>query len=154
ALMVELARQGDLSSALQQYERCKSMLRQELDIAPGAETEETRKCILAGRLPATAAAEAEEDASASLLPVIAVLPFFNVGGDSERQYFSAGITNALITDLSRFSELRVIASNTTFAYRAKPADMATLARELGVRYVVEGSVQRLGRKIRINAQLI
>jgi TolB-like protein len=153
ALMVELARQGDLAGALQQYERCKSLLRQELDVAPSAETETVRRQIFEGRVPAVTSEPAGAPASAPV-PAVVVLPFFNVGGDPEQQYFSDGITNDLTTDLSRFPAFRVIASHSAFAVRDKGANLATVARELGVRYVVEGSVQRLGRQIRINAQLI
>lgn len=87
-------------------------------------------------------------------PSIAVLPFSNLGGNPKQEYFSDGITNDVITDLSKFSELLVIASNTVFTYRGRPVKVKNLGRELGVRYVLEGSVQRAGDKVRINAQLI
>ena len=87
-------------------------------------------------------------------PSIAVLPFNNLSGDPEQEYFSDGITNDLITDLSKFSGLFVIASNSTFTYKGKPVKVRQVAEDLGVRYVLEGSVQRLGSQIRINAQLI
>jgi adenylate cyclase len=87
-------------------------------------------------------------------PLVAVLPFGNLSGDPGRDYFSDGITNDLITDLSRFPDLAVIASHSVFAYKGKPTKIETIARDLGVRYVVEGSVQHAGNKVRINAQLI
>jgi adenylate cyclase len=87
-------------------------------------------------------------------PSIAVLPFDNLSGDPEQEYFSDGITNDIITDLSKFSGLFVIASNSTFTYKGKPVKIQQVAEDLGVRYVLEGSVQRLGSQIRINAQLI
>jgi adenylate cyclase len=87
-------------------------------------------------------------------PSIAVLPFSNLGGDSEQEYFSDGITNDIITDLSKFHELFVIASNTVFTYKGKPVIVKEVGHELGVRYVLEGSVQRASNKVRINAQLI
>ena len=87
-------------------------------------------------------------------PSIAVLPFDNLSGDSKQEYFSDGITNDVITDLSKFSGLFVISSNSTFTYKGKPVKVQQVAEELGVRYVLEGSVQRLGDQIRINAQLI
>jgi adenylate cyclase len=87
-------------------------------------------------------------------PSIAVLPFKNLGGDPQQEYFSDGITNDIITDLSRFRELMVIASNTSFTYKGKPVKIKDVGQELGVRYVLEGSVQKTGEKIRINAQLI
>jgi adenylate cyclase len=87
-------------------------------------------------------------------PSIAVLPFSNLGGDPEQEYFSDGITNDIITDLSKFHELFVIASNTVFTYKGKPVIVKEVGRDLGVRYVLEGSVQRASDKLRINAQLI
>jgi TolB-like protein/class 3 adenylate cyclase len=87
-------------------------------------------------------------------PSIAVLPFTNMSANPEQQYFSDGITNDLITDLSQFGGLFVIASNSAFAYRGKAVDVRQVSRELGVRYVVQGSVQRESGSVRINAQLI
>lgn len=86
-------------------------------------------------------------------PSIAVLPFANMSGDPEQQYFSDGMTEDIITELSRFRSLFVIARNSSFQYRAA-ADVKHVARVLGVQYVVEGSVRRLGNRIRITAQLI
>jgi adenylate cyclase len=85
---------------------------------------------------------------------IAVLPFKNLSGDPEQEYFSDGITNDIITDLSKFRELLVIASNTVFTYKDKPVKVQQISGELGVRYVLEGSVQKLRNKVRINAQLL
>jgi TolB-like protein/class 3 adenylate cyclase/Flp pilus assembly protein TadD len=92
--------------------------------------------------------------SLAQLPWVAVLPFDNLSGDPEQGYFSDGITNDLITDLSKFSELAVIASHSVFTYKGKAARIDAVARELGVRYVVEGSVQRSGQHVRVNVQLI
>jgi adenylate cyclase len=85
---------------------------------------------------------------------IAVLPFSNLSKDPEQEYFSDGITNDLITDLSKFHDLLVIASNSVFTYKGKPVQVQKVGRDLGVRYVLEGSVQRLGGRVRINVQLI
>jgi adenylate cyclase len=87
-------------------------------------------------------------------PSIAVLPFTNMSGDSEQEYFVDGITEDLITDLSKLSGLFVIARNSTFTYKNKPVKVRQVAEELGVRYVLEGSVRRAGDQVRINAQLI
>lgn len=84
---------------------------------------------------------------------IAVLPFDNLSGDAAQGYFSDGLTSDIITDLSKFSSLFVIASHTTAAYKARGVDLQTLGRELGVAYVVEGSVQRGGDRIRIHVKL-
>lgn len=87
-------------------------------------------------------------------PSIAVLPFANLGGDPGQDYFADGMTDDLITDLSRISGLFVIARNSSFAYRGKDVQVRRVAEELGVRYVLEGSVRRSGSAVRINAQLI
>ena len=100
------------------------------------------------------AQDSSRSRSLSQIPWVAVLPFDNLSGDPEQGYFSDGITNDLITDLSKFSELAVIASHSVFTYKGKSARIDDVARELGVRYVVEGSVQRSGETVRINVQLI
>jgi adenylate cyclase len=87
-------------------------------------------------------------------PSIVVLPFVNMSGDKEQEYFSDGITDDLITDLSKISGLLVIAHNSTFTYKGKPVKIKQVAEELGVRYVLEGSVRKAGDDIRINAQLV
>jgi adenylate cyclase len=87
-------------------------------------------------------------------PSIAVLPFANLGSPSSQDYFSNGITEDIITQLSRFSELVVIAWNSSLQYRSKSIDVRQIGRELGVRYVLEGSVRRAGRRVRITVQLI
>jgi TolB-like protein len=85
---------------------------------------------------------------------IVVLPFANLSDDREQQYFADGITEDLATDLSRLAGMLVISRNTAFTYRNKPVDTKQIGRELGVRYVLEGSVRRSGTQIRTNAQLI
>ena len=87
-------------------------------------------------------------------PAIAVLPFVNMSGDSEQEYFSDGITEDLITDISKISGLFVIARGSTFTYKGRSVDVRQIANDLGVRYVLEGSVRRAAGKVRINAQLI
>ena len=87
-------------------------------------------------------------------PSIAVLPFNNFGGLPQEDYFSDGISEDIITELSRFSELFVIARNSSFQYNGKSADIRQIGRELGVRYVLEGSVRRDASRVRITAQLI
>jgi adenylate cyclase len=87
-------------------------------------------------------------------PSIAVLPFVNMSGDPEQEYFSDGMTEDLITDLSKISGLFVIARNSTFTYKGKSVKIRQVAEDLGVRYVLEGSVRRAGEEVRINAQLI
>ena len=83
-----------------------------------------------------------------------VLPFANIGGDPEQEHFVDGVTENLTTDLSRIRGAVVIARNTAFTYKGKPLDVKTIGRELKVRYILEGSVQRGGNRMRINVQLI
>ena len=85
---------------------------------------------------------------------IVVLPFANLSNDSEQQYFADGITEDLTTDLSRIADMFVISRNTAFTYQGKRVDTKQIGRELGVRYVLEGSVQRSGNRVRVTAQLI
>jgi adenylate cyclase len=87
-------------------------------------------------------------------PSIAVLPFSNLGNDPDQEYVADGLTDDLITDLSKISGLAVIARNSVFTYKDRAVDIREAARELGVRYVLEGSVRRAGQAVRINAQLI
>ncbi len=87
-------------------------------------------------------------------PSIAVLPFNNLSGDPEQEYFADGMAEDLITDLSRISGLFVIARNSSFSYRGQSVKVRQVAEELGVRYVLEGSVRRVGDQVRINTQLI
>ena len=87
-------------------------------------------------------------------PSIAVLPLNNMSGDPEQAYFSDGISEDIITELSRFKSLFVIARNSSFTYKGTYPDIRTVGRELGVRYVLEGSVRKVGNRIRVTAQLI
>jgi len=88
------------------------------------------------------------------LPSIAVLPFANLSGDPEQQYFADGLVEDIITTLSKLSDLRVIARNSTFIYKGQAVDVREVARELGVRYVLEGSVRSSANRMRVTAQLI
>jgi TolB-like protein len=85
---------------------------------------------------------------------IVVLPFANLGGDPEQEYFVDGVTESLTTDLSRIRGAFVIARNTAFTFKGKALDVKKLGRELNVRYVLEGSVQRGGNRLRVNVQLV
>jgi TolB-like protein len=96
---------------------------------------------------------ASEKASPSRLSIV-VLPFANLGGDPEQEYFVDGVTESLTTDLSRISGSFVIGRNTAFTYKGKRADLKQIGRELNVRYVLEGSVQHSNNRLRVNVQLI
>ena len=87
-------------------------------------------------------------------PSIAILPFTNMSGDPEQEYFSDGITEDIITELSRYRSLAVVARNSSFQFRGPGADLSTVRKALGVNYIVEGSIRKAGAKVRITAQLI
>ena len=96
----------------------------------------------------------EEELSLPDKPSIAVLPFTNMSGDPSQEYFSDGLTEQIINGLCKVSNLFVIARNSTFAYKGKAVTVKQIAKELGVRYILEGSVQKAGNRVRITAQLI
>jgi len=107
--------------------------------------------------PATKDAEPEKPSAPLALPdrpAIAVLPFANMSGDPEQEFFADGITEDILTELSRFRELFVISRNSAFVYKGKPINVQKVAKELGVQYVVEGSVRKAGSRVRITVQLI
>ena len=104
------------------------------------------------RKPSPAATQPKEDAAPK--PSICVLPFVNMSGDPEQEYFSDGITEDIITDLSKISALSVVARNTAFAFKGQTPDVKDVARNVGVSHVVEGSVRKAGGRVRITAQLI
>jgi TolB-like protein/Flp pilus assembly protein TadD len=110
--------------------------------------------VRAYRIAGTVAAAAVPPQTAIDRPSIAVLPFTNMSGDPEQEYFSDGITEDIITELSRFRDLFVIARNSSFQYRDKAVDTRRVGRELGVQFIVDGSVRKSGDRLRINAQLI
>ena len=87
-------------------------------------------------------------------PSIAVLPFDNLSGQPEETYFSDGITEDIITGLARFRSLFVVARNSSFAFRGKPTSLAEIGRQLGVAYLLEGSIRRAGERVRVTAQLL
>jgi adenylate cyclase len=107
--------------------------------------------VLAQAKPASASAP--EKSAAPRLSIV-VLPFANIGGDSEQDHFVDGVTESLTTDLSRMRHAVVIGRNTAFTYKGKAVDLKQIGRELNVRYVLEGSVQRGGNRMRVNVQLI
>jgi TolB-like protein/Flp pilus assembly protein TadD len=156
------AEAGDIAAALRQYETCCATLKRELNITPSPETEALHR-----RIRDQATARPDRDyiaASAKDLreppmagrsrPSIAVLPFRNLSGDPEQQYFSDGITEDIITELSRFRSLFVIARNSSFQFRDESLDVKGIGHDLGVEYVVEGSVRKAENRVRITAQLI
>jgi adenylate cyclase len=103
--------------------------------------------------PSTELAKGIEQSLADI-PAVAVLPFANLSGDPKQDYFSDGLTEDILTELSRARDLRVIARNTSFQYKGKAIDVGKVGRELNVRYVLEGSIQRSDDRLRVTAQLI
>jgi adenylate cyclase len=152
ALMRLQERKGDRVEALKLYAACRTALQQELGISPDAKTETLHRNLLAAEPDANVDGDTNDIAPDRLS--IAVLPFSNMSGDPQQQYFSDGFTEDIITELSRFRSLFVVARNSSFAYRGDAVDVRKVGRELGVRFVVEGSVRRVGETIRISAQLL
>ena len=104
--------------------------------------------------PGTAAADGKGGTEAAERPSVVVLPFNNMSGDPEQEYFSDGITEDVITDLSKVSGLFVVARNTAFTYKGKPVKVQDVCKELGVKYALEGSVRKAGARVRVTGQLI
>src|SRR5262245_51137577 len=107
--------------------------------------------------------DAEEDSASTTAqpspvlldkPSIAVLPFQNLSGDPEQEYFADGVVEDIITGLSRIKWLLVIARNSSFTYKGRAVDVKQVGRELGVRYILEGSVRKAGNRVRISAQVV
>ena len=156
-LMELLGLSGRRSDALRQYQECVESLKRELGVEPGAEIQqlyallkksdpgdEARINDAVGPVPAQPGAE---------LPVVAVLPLDNLSGDHDA-YFVDGIAEDLITALSCFPSLAVIARGSSFAYRGREIAEQAIAGELGAQYLVRGSIQRSGSRVRINVHLL
>lgn len=148
--------------AIRQYQACRDVLFSELGLSPERETETLAKEIRerAARLGETidsSPARPSPRADTSSLPdkpSIAVLPFTNLSGDPEQDYFSDGITEDIITELSRFRTLFVIARNSSFTFKGKAIKAQDVGRELGVAYLVEGSVRKADSRVRVTVQLV
>lgn len=164
-LMMHYARRDQVGMALRQYQTCCEVLQRELQVEPSAETTALFDRIRQGQLldseeSATEAkanidrTETANAANSPAKPSIAVLPFANLSGDPEQEYFSDGITEDIITALSRLRWFLVIARNSTLVYKDKVIDAKDIGRELGVRYLLEGSVRKAGNRLRITAQLV
>ncbi len=163
ALMRIHTDKGDRALALKQYQTCREVLARELDVAPEAETQALHEELRGGG-PAPAPATSDEPSRVVALPLpdkpsVAVLPFVNMSGDAEQQYFSDGITENIITGLTRFRELFVIAGKSSVvardgAARDGVADLQQIGHRLGVAHIVEGSVRKAGNRVRVTAQLV
>ena len=176
ALMRSYTETGETGLALQQYAACADILKSELGIAPGPEIDAFRQRILVGGRdgaegtthagsPHPAARQEATPSGGDLRtteppprlpdkPSIAVLPFVNLSGDQEQDYFADGVVEEMTIALSRFDWLFVIARNSSFAYKGRAVDVKQVGQELGVRYVLEGSVRKAANRVRISGQLI
>ncbi|HEY7689563.1 MAG TPA: BTAD domain-containing putative transcriptional regulator, partial [Dongiaceae bacterium] len=172
ALMHIYVEQGETALALKQYQLCRDALQRELGVSPEAETEMVYRSIQEGRsapgatresIRAAAKVQATEPTKSSAIetdtanaakPSIAVLPFENLSGDPGQEYFSDGITEDIIAGLARLHWLFVIARNSSFIFKGKSVDAKEIGKNLGVRYLLEGSVRKVGDRVRIASQLI
>jgi len=161
ALMRLYGESGDRTMALKQYEACRAVLRADLGVEPEAETRALHESIRESEPPPQAAVPslparnlADDLPTLPDKPSIVVLPFVNMSGDADQEHFADGITEDIITELSRFRSLFVIARHSSFHYKGQSPRIPDVGRELGVEYVVEGSVRKAGNRVRITAQLI
>jgi TolB-like protein len=158
---------GRRDVALQQYEILRNHLQRELNVDPEPETRSLHQQILTHRLIFPGAATttsgsptispmspANSRRSISTKPVVVILPFANQSGVAAQVYLSDGISEDIITELSRYHSLLVIARSSSFKFGRQRADIAILRRKLGARYIVEGSIRRLGPSIRVTVQLV
>lgn len=152
---------GDRAEAIRQYHVCAQLLANELGIEPSGETKSLLEDIRARGdssrpWPVNRATPSSASSAPALSdrPSIAVLPFDNLTDDPEQEYFADGMTEDITTGLSRFPSLFVISRNSSFSYKGRSPDVRDVARDLGVRYVLDGSVRKSGEQIRITAQLV
>jgi TolB-like protein len=163
-LLIELlARAGRRGEALRQFDVLTELLKRELGVRPDDETDAlVRRIRMESSTPAATVSDAIDNTVTHAVrpppvldkPSIAVLPFQNMSGDPEQGYFVDGMVEEIITALSRIRWLLVIARNSSFTYKGQAVDVRQVGRELGVRYVLEGSVRKVGNLVRISAQLI
>jgi TolB-like protein len=159
-LMRAYAAQGRQASALKQFETCRDILKRELGVEPEPETVVLYRDIRQQRANApgdateAAAKPAAEGPPLPEGPSLAVLPFENKSGDPDQSYFADGLTENIITGLTRFREILVIGVKSILIVREQTADLRDMGRALGVAHVVEGSVRRAGNRVRVTAQLI
>ena len=157
ALMRLLAASGQRAQAVKQYQTLTQALRRELDTGPDPETRRLLEKIQASDAPMPVPAPDEREPASPPLPdtpSLAVLPFANLSGDPEQEYFSDGIAEDLITALSKVRSFFVIDRSSSFTYKGRAVDVSEVGRTLGVRYVVEGSVRKSGKRVRVTAQLV
>lgn len=160
-LMELLAASGARTEAIRQYQACEKLLRDELGVEPAAGTKALLEQIKDDETASAATVTPDAEPAAPIsdspplpdIPSVAVLPFVNMSGDQEQEYFADGITDDLITALSNVQSFFVIARNSSFVYKGQAVNTKTVAAQLGVHYVMEGSVRKAGGRIRVTAQL-
>ncbi|MEN8161967.1 MAG: BTAD domain-containing putative transcriptional regulator, partial [Myxococcota bacterium] len=151
---MELCRRaGRTTEALERYERLRARLATELDVEPQAESQALHAELRTERTGAPEA-PAPPPHRADGRPSIAVLPFANLSGDPAQEFFADGMAEDIITELSRFRGLFVIARGSTFVYKGRTVDPREIGNELGVKYVLQGSVRTAGDRLRVSVQLI
>lgn len=162
-LMRALAASGRRNDALKHFQALQTLLKSELGAEPDSETVALHAAIQRGESapkgPAFSRVGAKADEAAMSFPLpdkpsIAVMPFDNLTGVADQEYLADGFTENIITELSRDRALFVIARHSTYVYKGKPVGIAEVAEQLGVRYVLEGSVQRDSKRFRVSVQLI
>ena len=152
---------GDRNHALLAFKRCSEVLRKELDVEPEAKTAELQEQIKRGRIDAVAAkavgpaadSQPTQDAAARENSIL-VLPLKNLSNDPDQQYFSDGLTESIITGLSRFQSLRVHSRHSSFAAAGRNLSIREIGEQFDTRYVVEGSVRRSATHLRISSTLV
>jgi TolB-like protein len=150
-LIAALAQAGEMALALQQFEKCREMLKSEFGVAPAPETMALVDNLVSAPRPSEAQPSMTDHLPRKVS--LAVLPLVSLGSDTEQQYLADGLTEDLITDLTRVSALAVIAAHSVFNYRRSLQDIRTAGADLGVSHVVSGSVRRVGDSLRLNVQL-
>jgi TolB-like protein len=154
ARLEAIAEPGSILLSATTFDHVKGKLKIAFDDLGPQSLKNIAEPVRAYRVAGTPSSAPPVSKPASDKPSIAVLPFTNMSGDPEQAYFSDGITEDIITELSRFRSLFVIARNSSFQFRDKAVDMKRVGRELGVQYLVEGSVRRASSRMRVTAQLI
>jgi adenylate cyclase len=143
---------GERALALKQFDDLKTLLRDELGVEPALETQQLASQIAEGttvQFGTTAPLSVKPNGK----PVVAVLPFSNMSGDPEQDYFADGMTEDIITDLAKFSGISVVPRNMVFAYKGKTPNVREVCHRLNARAVLEGSIRKSGQRVRITAQL-
>ena len=156
-LMRLYAGNGKRAQALKQFKTLEATLRSELNAEPEPKARSLYEKIQSNGSPEPASGKPDSAPAAPALPdipSIAVLPFENLSGDPEQEYFSDGITDDLITALSNVRAFFVIDRGSSFTYKGRAVDVKEVGRELGVHYVLEGSVRKAGNMVRVSAELI